>query len=810
MILGSENTGPGIGLIGNWADNCIIRADGDQDNASFQGSLTHVTDTGQMSLGQVAAPCSLLELWDDDAHPILSITAAHANLYDPQIQFRTDVTDTVKCSMGIDSGDSDKFKIYLGDGIGGTTEFVIDTNGGIKCQNTADSTTAYQWLDADGGTPILNIDSHNERVGIGTDAPSHSLHIVNASGAVIKVQGNSVNGFGAIENYNDTITRFGHYRITGPSSLDFDAIPLDGTSGCLFRFFRNVNTTGDVRFNVYRGDGSTSVNNSMGGNTDTLFNLLVGNLGIGEPNPETKVEMTSTAPYWTSHNSTEENIEGGRECIWRAKGEKQDGTEHTLGQFQFSHDGTGDDYKADFILSLNQNGGADTLVEALRIDSAGLMTYTGTSVFQNSADSTTAYQWLDADDDTPIMNIDSTNERVGIKTAAPGYDLDIIGNTAMDALYFYENADHGTPNIKKAYSLTSAEGLRIDIGSGAPNYFTVYDNSATVNAVFKIQQQASGIGGNILLRPDGNIGIGEPAPETLVEMTSTVPYFTFHNNTEEDIAGGRESIQIFKGETQAGFEHVLGKMTVAHDGAGADQKGYWSLALNASADGDSPTERMRMLANGNLGINEVAPQDTFELNGTMLIKDALKFTQDDGNENIDSLADGYMDYTATTGHRFNTLIEASGDVVFTGAGSGLPYGCISGLAETVTCTDQSTYYQVTFDTAGPSNLTTISIANEEITVLKTGIYVIAVTACFHSGVSHDFELLVKKNDGATPLEPHLFQTTAVANQVENTAGSCIVSLTANDRIELFVRCTDAAGQDAIFDHVSLTCAMVGG
>ena len=39
------------------------------------------------------------------------------------------------------------------------------------------------------------------------------------------------------------------------------------------------------------------------------------------------------------------------------------------------------------------------------------------------------------------------------------------------------------------------------------------------------------------------------------------------------------------------------------------------------------------------------------------IVDKIMFTQADGNEYIDSLADGYMDYYATTGHRFNNWVR---------------------------------------------------------------------------------------------------------------------------------------------------------
>ena len=50
-----------------------------------------------------------------------------------------------------------------------------------------------------------------------------------------------------------------------------------------------------------------------------------------------------------------------------------------------------------------------------------------------------------------------------------------------------------------------------------------------------------------------------------------------------------------------------------------------------------------------------------------LFADKVKFTQTDGNEYIDSLADGYMDYRATTAHRFGdgtnqTNIAADGSI----------------------------------------------------------------------------------------------------------------------------------------------------
>lgn len=49
---------------------------------------------------------------------------------------------------------------------------------GITLQPLTDSTTFFRVLDTDGGTPILNIDSTNERVGIGTSVPTSSLQVI--------------------------------------------------------------------------------------------------------------------------------------------------------------------------------------------------------------------------------------------------------------------------------------------------------------------------------------------------------------------------------------------------------------------------------------------------------------------------------------------------------------------------------------------------------------------------------------------------------------------------------------------------------
>jgi len=77
---------------------------------------------------------------------------------------------------------------------------------------------------------------------------------------------------------------------------------------------------------------------------------------------------------------------------------------------------------------------------------------------------------------------------------------------------------------------------------------------------------------------------------------------------------------------------------------------YYPIEFNGSSNIFKPT--------GNVLIGTTTNTSGMKLkvNGKILAQDKIAFTQTDGNEYIDSLNDGYMDYGATTGHRFNSPI----------------------------------------------------------------------------------------------------------------------------------------------------------
>ncbi len=68
--------------------------------------------------------------------------------------------------------------LTLYDNVSGSTNAALVVQGTGLFKTPVDSTTGFQIQDADGGTPILNVDTDNERVGIGTAAPSDKLEVV--------------------------------------------------------------------------------------------------------------------------------------------------------------------------------------------------------------------------------------------------------------------------------------------------------------------------------------------------------------------------------------------------------------------------------------------------------------------------------------------------------------------------------------------------------------------------------------------------------------------------------------------------------
>ncbi len=307
---------------------------------------------------------------------------------------------------------------------------------------------------------------------------------------------------------------------------------------------------------------------------------------------------------------------------------------------------------------------------------------------------------------TVLMHI-GEDGKVGIGTATPGSPLHVAK----------EMSDH-TP-------LVLLENLGTNSGEG--DVLDVYTKRADGFTDGYIAQFRNMVGTKVYIRGDGNVGIGTTTPDYILDIdageigddnydglrivdtgwqATSHPMLEFYNSHVDfngplariygeigllgensklyfAVADGSKNLQdrmvIDKGgnvgigltAVDANYKLIVRRATDINFGIGLIGN---ELAIAAFNDAVTANVPMRFYAsefnllNGNVGINEDAPDSKLEINGDLHVKDKIAFTQDDKNEYVDSLADGYMDYGATTAHRFNTTVEVAAKIKLTAIG----------------------------------------------------------------------------------------------------------------------------------------------
>ena len=128
--------------------------------------------------------------------------------------------------------------------------------------------------------------------------------------------------------------------------------------GC--QYVNQTNGYGELSF-AARSSGGWNYSILKLAGDKASFNI---NLGIGDTDPGTLLQLSSGEPYITLKNTSAEYTDGGCE----SKIIFEDHANITLAQIQGSHDGTADDTKGDLIFSTHSGS---ALTERMRIDSSG-------------------------------------------------------------------------------------------------------------------------------------------------------------------------------------------------------------------------------------------------------------------------------------------------------------------------------------------------------------------------------------------------------------------------------------------------------
>lgn len=223
-----------------------------------------------------------------------------------------------------------------------------------KIYPSADSTTAIQILKADGVTSVLNVDTTNARVGIGTTSSGASLQVNGAAsgiGVILRANATLPSDLLQLQNSGGgVLSRFSSVGYLGIGANPTTTIPLyvlqstTGTSMNLSNFSLTANTRANEN-KVYRGmiilsyadnnDGVTGYTNSgyqygievntfmrNGGTTTNMFgaNLNAGNYASGGADPVATI-TNAFGFYGTIYNNSASTIGAGYAVVGKfAKG----------------------------------------------------------------------------------------------------------------------------------------------------------------------------------------------------------------------------------------------------------------------------------------------------------------------------------------------------------------------------------------------------------------------------------------------------------------------------------------------------------
>ena len=296
------------------------------------------------------------------------------------------------------------------------------------------------------------------------------------------------------------------------------------------------------------------------------------------------ISATDTTPEIVLKNTSEEDIDGGREGTVTFKGERSGGEEVTLAQIEGSHHLTNDDNRGQLVFKTNNNQLGDNVTETkMTIDSVGDVNVTsgapsltitntthedtdggreGTLKFQGeqsggelstlaeieaSHDGTAddekgdlIFRTNDGSDGaspTEAMRIDSDGH-VGIGTSTPAAPLDITKAGGGNFVALFQNTTDATPygiHVKDAASGANGYPLfQVTNGAGNQTYFRVDSGTGYVTKPKTPAFHAYGIGnsaasggtansGEYLLLGNNGISVNNGNHYSVSNGTFTVP-----------------------------------------------------------------------------------------------------------------------------------------------------------------------------------------------------------------------------------------------------------------------------------------------
>ncbi len=188
--------------------------------------------------------------------------------------------------LGILSGETIRAQDYL------SSSGSLAVEGTTRFQSATDATDFFQIGDTDGGTSIFNVDTTNERVGIGVDAPTYTLEVAGSAG----------------------LDDFLYHNDDADTFLSFTDDKIDiNIGGVEFFDFVEDGSQDILTFN----NGAADVDFQIQGDSDANTLYVEGSsdrVGIGLAAPDTKLEIAGTASGRIMHG--QDSVTSSGTLVW--------------------------------------------------------------------------------------------------------------------------------------------------------------------------------------------------------------------------------------------------------------------------------------------------------------------------------------------------------------------------------------------------------------------------------------------------------------------------------------------------------------
>ena len=217
---------------------------------------------------------------------------------------------------------------------------------------------------------------------------------------------------------------------------------------------------------------------------------------------------------------------------------------------------------------------------------------------------------------TARMTIQASNGYVGIGTTVPLSQLSNttstggMSGTNATGIAWKSTANEWAAVIWGAPSSGAGYGLRLNTSGSTSSDLPLYVTSGSAGATPLM-----------LVRGDGNVGIGTTAPAATLEVKGTSATQLFLT----DVTVGSAASPVLMGATFRGYNNISKAAIYATDEASNYIRG--NLLFYTQDNGGSITEKMRILHNGNVGIGTTAPDRLLHAEVSDAVTNAVTYAQ---------------------------------------------------------------------------------------------------------------------------------------------------------------------------------------